>query len=217
MQSFTLVLRVFDKKREMEERAEETLTVKEASASTPSETVVPIDESTNLEKVASPPPTAPDNSSAPKTSSSHPRGRRRGRPTRQSTPSTAHNDESSHRLETKWTFWYSNKANKAKQRKHKKKANQDAKAGSFGEHLIRLGTCSTVEGFGNIYRFLQRPSELTKSSNYHFFRGELAPMWEVCNFTTNSNFQKTDQKKKKKKTKDFSKGRMFLHTNSKKI
>jgi len=83
-------------------------------------------------------------------------------------PAAPEKDENGeHLLETPWTFWYDHKMSKS-----------PTSAQNYAEHLRKLGTFKTIEGFYRMYANLLRPADLPRDSNYHLFRGEVLPMWE---------------------------------------
>lgn len=73
-----------------------------------------------------------------------------------------------HPLESDWTIWFdSNK--------------RPAKGGglkSWESKLREVGHFNNVEYFWRYYNHLEKPSNLEMSSNYHFFRTGIKPMWE---------------------------------------
>eukprot|EP01095_Lingulamoeba_sp_RSL-Kostka_P007029 TRINITY_DN2219_c4_g1_i1.p1 TRINITY_DN2219_c4_g1~~TRINITY_DN2219_c4_g1_i1.p1 ORF type:complete len:276 (+),score=92.90 TRINITY_DN2219_c4_g1_i1:102-929(+) len=76
-------------------------------------------------------------------------------------------NDGTHRLNSKWTFWYS------KQPKGQKKENIP-----YEDLLLKVGSFNTIENFWNYYTHLIKPSQLTKGSNIALFKNEKKPMWE---------------------------------------
>ncbi|KAI5189908.1 translation initiation factor 4E [Nematocida minor] len=71
-----------------------------------------------------------------------------------------------HRLNENWTFWYDFQ--------EKKYVNAD----NWSDNLQKLGVAPDVETFWSIVKEVGDVSSLPISSNIHFFRNGIAPMWE---------------------------------------
>jgi len=67
-------------------------------------------------------------------------------------------------LESQWSFWYSTKP---------------APDEKYDSKLRKLGSFQSLQGFKDIYTFLESPSELPKDANYALFRNSYKPMWET--------------------------------------
>lgn len=50
----------------------------------------------------------------------------------------------------------------------------------YNSEVKQLCTVSCVEEFWGIYQRLKRPGELGNISDYHFFKKDIRPIWEVC-------------------------------------
>ena len=49
---------------------------------------------------------------------------------------------------------------------------------NYERNIRRLASVESVEAFWAVYNHLVRPNELASSSDYHFFREHIKPMWE---------------------------------------
>jgi len=70
-----------------------------------------------------------------------------------------------HPLQNSWTIWYDNP---------QKRTNQ----ASWGDHLKKITTFSTVEDFWRVFNNLKPASSLAQGSNYHIFKEHIEPKWE---------------------------------------
>lgn len=70
-----------------------------------------------------------------------------------------------HPLQNAWTIWYDNP---------QKRTNQ----ASWGDHLKKITTFSTVEDFWRVFNNLKPASTLAQGSNYHIFKEYIEPKWE---------------------------------------
>jgi len=70
-----------------------------------------------------------------------------------------------HPLQNSWTIWYDNP---------QKRTNQ----ASWGDHLKKITTFSTVEDFWRVFNNLKPASSLAQGSNYHIFKENIEPKWE---------------------------------------
>lgn len=70
-----------------------------------------------------------------------------------------------HPLQNSWTIWYDNPG---------KRSNQ----ASWGDHLKKITTFSTVEDFWRVFNNLKPASTLAQGSNYHIFKEHIEPKWE---------------------------------------
>jgi len=70
-----------------------------------------------------------------------------------------------HPLQNSWTIWYDNP---------QKRTNQ----ASWGDHLKKITTFSTVEDFWRVFNNLKPASTLAQGSNYHIFKEHIEPKWE---------------------------------------
>jgi len=70
-----------------------------------------------------------------------------------------------HPLQNSWTIWYDNP---------QKRTNQ----ASWGDHLKKITTFSTVEDFWRVFNNLKPASTLAQGSNYHIFKENIEPKWE---------------------------------------
>jgi len=70
-----------------------------------------------------------------------------------------------HPLQNNWTIWYDNP---------QKRTNQ----ASWGDHLKKITTFSTVEDFWRVFNNLKPASSLAQGSNYHIFKENIEPKWE---------------------------------------
>eukprot|EP01102_Stenamoeba_stenopodia_P014242 TRINITY_DN4702_c0_g1_i1.p1 TRINITY_DN4702_c0_g1~~TRINITY_DN4702_c0_g1_i1.p1 ORF type:complete len:303 (+),score=95.87 TRINITY_DN4702_c0_g1_i1:11-919(+) len=100
-------------------------------------------------------------------------------------PSPSAASASPHAFESEWTIWYDKKP--SKQTSHGNNNNNNNNSGNtntdeqkinYQENLKKLGCFSDIEQFWALYSHLAAPSDLTKNSNYHIFRGDVLPMWE---------------------------------------
>jgi len=71
-----------------------------------------------------------------------------------------------HLLQSSWTFWFARKMPKA-----------NPSPVNYAEHLQKIASFTTVESFYKTYVYIARPTELTKDSSFHMFKGDV-PMWE---------------------------------------
>jgi translation initiation factor 4E len=55
---------------------------------------------------------------------------------------------------------------------------EDGAANPYENSIKTICTVSTVEEFWQVYNYLQRPSELPSTTDYHFFRSGIKPTWE---------------------------------------
>jgi len=70
-----------------------------------------------------------------------------------------------HPLQNGWTIWYDNPG---------KRTNQ----ASWGDHLRKITTFSSVEDFWRVFNNLKPASTLPQGSNYHIFKEHIEPKWE---------------------------------------
>eukprot|EP01114_Cavostelium_apophysatum_P003524 TRINITY_DN1346_c0_g1_i1.p1 TRINITY_DN1346_c0_g1~~TRINITY_DN1346_c0_g1_i1.p1 ORF type:complete len:240 (-),score=37.65 TRINITY_DN1346_c0_g1_i1:155-874(-) len=73
--------------------------------------------------------------------------------------------EIKHPLQNRWTLWYDHPPEKTDQ-------------SSWDKHLKKVVTFDTVEDFWRIFNNIRPASRLTHGSNYHLFKGDIAPKWE---------------------------------------
>ena len=71
-----------------------------------------------------------------------------------------------HPLENSWTLWYDSK----------RTVKPDAT--SWEENLQTVQVLSNVEEFWAMLSIIKKPGQMELSSNYHFFKTGIKPMWE---------------------------------------
>lgn len=52
----------------------------------------------------------------------------------------------------------------------------------YNDNIKALATFSTVEDFWGVYNHLKRPDDLPPVTEYHIFRDDIKPVWEVWRF-----------------------------------
>lgn len=72
-----------------------------------------------------------------------------------------------HRLQFRYTFWYSRRA-----------PGKATSAQNYDQNLKKIGTFYSVEQFWKLYSHMVRASELSGHSDYHLFKDGIRPMWE---------------------------------------
>jgi len=83
----------------------------------------------------------------------------------------ADGDGSLHPLQHTWVLWFDQNIKTGK--KGKKTDSQ-----KWEENLKIVGTFRTVEDFWRYFNNIAKPTQLQDSSNYHFFKEGIKPMWE---------------------------------------
>lgn len=71
-----------------------------------------------------------------------------------------------HPLENSWTLWYDSKRT------------MKPEAASWEENLLTVQVLTNVEEFWAMLSLIKKPSSMELSSNYHFFKTGIKPMWE---------------------------------------
>jgi len=70
-----------------------------------------------------------------------------------------------HPLQNGWTIWYDNPQKRTSM-------------ASWGDHLRKVTTFTTVEDFWRVFNNLKPASSLPQGSNYHIFKEHIEPKWE---------------------------------------
>ena len=84
----------------------------------------------------------------------------------ESVGSTIGEESTCHPLNTKWTLWFDCQ--------QKKTTSDD----QWEQNLKAVVTVDSVESFWGALNNIQRPSQLSYGSNFHFFREGIKPAWE---------------------------------------
>jgi translation initiation factor 4E len=71
-----------------------------------------------------------------------------------------------HRLENTWVIWYDSAKLQARD------------PDNWFKNLQTVAIFNTVEDFWSTYSHIKRPTDLEFTSNYHFFKQGIKPMWE---------------------------------------
>jgi len=79
--------------------------------------------------------------------------------------------ETSHPLESEWTFWYDRRPTAAAKRIR-------GERDQYESNLRPIGSFGTIEEFWRFYNHMVKPTRMEVNANYHLFKKGIKPLWE---------------------------------------